>query len=155
VANVGFHLAGYRQNPKRQEDTANGARCQLGSFKPGQCSLAFSRLHYRPQRAQNIRIKLTRRIGRNEFLAYGRWDRKAGYEPVLAGVEDVVLLLCGGTGWAVGSRPADGLLFLDHRHFRSRPGGLRSQARRGSQVPSDKHQRRAAPGIWPPRRRHD
>jgi hypothetical protein len=32
--NVGFHLAGYRYNPKRQDDSAKGHGYQLRSFKP-------------------------------------------------------------------------------------------------------------------------
>ena len=74
------------------------------------------------QPRRNLQIKFMRPVSeKNDFVAYV--DAIGKLDGTRALIE-----LRRGTGWTVGSGSAAGLLLLDHRHLRSRTGGLRPQA---------------------------
>jgi len=88
------------------------------------------------QPRRNLQIKFVRRLsGQNDFVAYvdaiGRLDDRGcllewkNFQP-----------LSGRTRRIISSRPAAGLLFLDHWNLRSRPGGFRAQAPRRDPIPA-------------------
>src|SRR5947207_4595188 len=74
-----------------------------------------------------------------------RCHRTVGRPRLSAGVEDHFEPLPGKTGWIVSLRPAADLLLLDHRSFRSRPGGLCAQAPGRDPISAHHYHRCAAP----------
>ena len=109
-----------------------------------------------PQPQRNLQIKFNRPVaGKNDFVAYidaigkldGKrclleWKTSSSRYP-----EEPEGLLCSGS--------PTGLLLLDDRHRRGRPGRIRPQAAGRGSIPANHYHRRAAPGVRPLGRGHN
>ena len=108
-----------------------------------------------PQPRRNSQIKFTnswpgRTTSWLTWMLSGNWT-----VPLPARVEDHRQPLPGRTSRTAGPRPSAGLLFLDDRHCRGRPGGIRPQAAGRDSIPSHIDHQRAARRIRPSGPGHD